>query len=95
MRSNEPAGKSTRELTGVATVTAIAGGCAFQVDLRFGDDYEEVRILAFDDRSSAWQLVVVDSEHGNIVVMRGHSGIASGYGTPWRLLQEVTYTRSP
>jgi len=71
----------------------------------------------------------VDSEHGNVVVMEGHSvadGLefisthqrsdrllvdrvsmrrtesgwllrtetASAYGAPWRLLQEITYTRS-
>jgi hypothetical protein len=111
-------------------VTAIAGGCALRQELRLDDDYEETRILAFDERGRAWQLAIVDSEHGNIVFMQGHAvedGLdfvsthqrpnallidrvairrtstgwlmraetASGYGAPWRVVQELTYTRAP
>ena len=99
-------------------------------DLHLGSDYQETRVLAFDERGGAWQLMVVDSEHGNIVLLRGHevaNGLdffsthqradrllidrlsfrriatgwrsrvetASGYGAPWRLLQEITYSRDP
>lgn len=130
VRSQEPARTPPRERSGTAHVSEIAGGCAFREELRLGEDYEETRILAFDEREGAWQLVIVDSEHGNIISLRGHAvengldfisthqrpdGLlvdrvairrtatgwllrietAAGYGTPWRVLQELTYTRQP
>lgn len=130
VRSYEPARTPNPLRTGVATVSAIAGRCAFQEQLRLDNGFEEVRILAFDHRSSTWQLVIVDSEHGNIVSMRGHlaqdglefisthqrtdrllvdrvyirrtdtgwvwrTETALGYGAPWRLIQEITYTQNP
>lgn len=73
VRSHEPARTPPRERTGVARVSVIAGGCALREDLRLGDDYEETRILAFDEREGAWQLAIVDSEHGNIISLQGHA----------------------
>ena len=130
VRSLEPARTPPRDRTGTATVTVIAGGCALREDLLLGSDYQETRILALDERAGAWQLMVIDSEHGNIVLLQGHevaNGLdfitthqradrllidrvslrriatgwrsrietAAGYGAPWRLLQETTYTRDP
>lgn len=130
VRSHEPGRAPHPERTGIATVSPVAGRCAFQEKLRLDDGFEEVRILAFDHRTSAWQLVVVDSDHGNVVVMHGHSSrdglefisthqrpdrvlvdrvqirrtatgwvwrteTASGYGAPWRLIQEITYVPGP
>lgn len=128
VRSDEPARTPPRQRHGTATVTIIAGGCALHEALRLADGYEETRLLAFDERSGGWQLAIVDSDHGNIVSMRGHavedgldfisthqrpSGLlidrvairgtatgwlmrtetARGYGAPWRVLQEIHYTR--
>lgn len=130
VRSVEPELAPQRERTGTATISAIAGGCALREDLQLSDEYHEMRILAFDDRGGAWQLMVIDSEHGNMVLMHGHQvadGLefistqqrpdrllidrvsfrrvptgwrsrietAAGYGAPWRLLREITYTRVP
>lgn len=73
VRSREPARSPARERVGESTVARIAGQCAFQETLRMGDDYEEIRLLAFDERGGRWQLAIVDSEHGNLVVMVGHN----------------------
>jgi hypothetical protein len=128
VRSVDSGATPPLERTGTANVAVIAGGCALRQDLQLGSDYHETRILAFDERGGAWQLVIVDSDHGNIVSLRGHevtNGLdfisthqradrllidrvsirstpsgwlmrtetASGYGAPWRLLQEITYSR--
>jgi hypothetical protein len=128
VRSLEPGRTPPRERTGSATISRIAGGSALHEDLYLGSDYQETRILAFDERGGAWQLMVIDSHHGHIVLLRGHEvangfdfisthqradrllidrvsfrriatgwqsriETAPGYGEPWRLLQETTYTR--
>lgn len=73
VQSDEPAVPTPRQRTGTATVQAIAGGCALQENLRLDDGFEEVRILAFDERDGTWQFALVDSEHGNLVTLTGHA----------------------
>lgn len=57
---------------GVSTVSPILGGCALQETLRLEDRYEEVRIVGFDGRGATWQLAIVDSGHGNLLLLTGH-----------------------
>lgn len=127
VHSVEP-GTPPRERSGVATLSPILGGCAFQEVLHLDDGYQELRILAFDESAGTWQLGLVDNGHGNILLLRGHrvrDGLefitthqrssallidrvsirrmeggwlmriesADGYSEPWRLIQELRYTR--
>ncbi len=73
VQSREPNRTPARVRAGTATVTNVAGGCALEERLQFHDGYEEVRIWAFDEGEDKWQLALVDSEHGNLVVMSGHA----------------------
>lgn len=57
---------------GVSTVSPILNGCALHETLRLEDRYEEVRILGFDGRAATWQLAIVDSGHGNLLLLTGH-----------------------
>ncbi len=63
---------SSRARKGTSRVSFVAGNCAIRETLKIGDDYEEVRLLAYDQIGGKWQLSIVDSEHGNIVSMTGH-----------------------
>lgn len=63
-------GAGTRR--GWSTVSRIAGGCALQEHLRLEYAYEEVRVVAFDERAERWQISIVDSDHGNVLLLEGH-----------------------
>lgn len=65
---NDPTGRHR----GVSTVSTIADGCALQEELRLENGYEEVRILGFDEGAGVWQLSIVDSGHGNLMLLNGH-----------------------
>lgn len=58
---------------GRAAVTVTAGGCALEIKLDLESGYQEVRLISLDDRRGAWQLTVIDSNHGNLVVMNGYA----------------------
>ncbi|MDX1748437.1 MAG: hypothetical protein R3324_21080, partial [Halobacteriales archaeon] len=68
--ATEPTGPAGR--SGTATVTPIVAGCALQEQLRFADGHEATRIVSFDEPSGTWQLAVVDSGHGNLLLLEGH-----------------------
>lgn len=57
---------------GTSTVTPVAGLCALLESIAYPDGYQELRLLTFDQARGIWQLAIVDSEHGNMILLNGH-----------------------
>lgn len=58
-----------------ATWTPILGGCVLQErwsGVLGGAPLEWIQLLAYDHREDTWELVMIDSAHGNVLRSEGH-----------------------
>lgn len=58
-----------------ATWTPILGGCVLQErwsGVLGGAPLEWIQLLAYDHREDTWELVMIDSVHGNVLRSEGH-----------------------